>query len=93
MKPVRSVLLMDLSIESPLERKEPNAYRGSLLLITQLHGQERKTVFSDLALLLIGGLLLMTVAGYLTGLLSYPFGIIVLSILFVARVLSLKLNK
>jgi hypothetical protein len=44
-------------------------------------------------LLIIAALLLATVVGYLIGLLPYPFGIIVLSILLVARVLSLKMSK
>ncbi len=50
-------------------------------------------MLSDFPLLIIGALLLTTVAGYLSGYLPYPFGIIVLSILFIARVLNLKLNK
>jgi hypothetical protein len=58
-----------------------------------LYGQERNPVISDSVLLIIVALLLATVVGYLTDLLPYPFGIIVLSILLVARVLSLKMSK
>ena len=47
-------------------------------------------MFSDFVLLIIGALLFATIAAFLTGLLPYPFGIIVLSILFVARILNLK---
>jgi hypothetical protein len=50
-------------------------------------------VISDSVLLIIVALLLATVVGYLTDLLPYPFGIIVLSILLVARVLSLKMSQ
>jgi hypothetical protein len=49
-------------------------------------------VFKDPALLTIGALLLATIVGYLTGLLPYPFGIIVLSVMFLARLLSLQRN-
>lgn len=93
MKPVRSVLLMDLNIEDPLERNERHAEPDSLLRVTHLYGHERRPVFSDFALWLIAALWLATVVGFLTGLLPYPFGIIVLSILFVVRVLSLKLHR
>jgi len=47
-------------------------------------------MFSDFVLLMIGALLFATIAAFLAGLLPYPFGIIVLSILFVARIISLK---
>jgi hypothetical protein len=50
-------------------------------------------LFADFVLLAIAALLLATVIGYLAGLLPYPFGAIVLSMLFVMRVLSLKLKK
>ena len=36
-------------------------------------------MFSDFVLLIIGALLFATIAAFLTGLLPYPFGIIVLS--------------
>mgnify|MGYP001554899183 CR=1 FL=1 len=49
-------------------------------------------MFKDPALLTIGALLLATIVGYLTGLLPYPFGIIVLSVMFLARLLSLQRN-
>jgi len=49
-----------------------------------------KPMFSDFVLLIIGALLFATIAAFLTGLLPYPLGIIVLSILFVARILNLK---
>ena len=45
---------------------------------------------SDFVLLIIGALLFVIIAAFLTGLLPYPFGIIVLSILFVGRILNLK---
>ena len=47
-------------------------------------------MFSDYVLLIICALLFATIAAFLAGLLPYPFGIIILSILFVARILNLK---
>jgi hypothetical protein len=40
--------------------------------------------------MIIGALLFATIVAFLTGLLSYSFGIIVLSILFLAQILNLK---
>ena len=47
-------------------------------------------MFSDFVLLILGALLFATIAAFLSGLLPYPFGIIVLAIFFVARILILK---
>ena len=66
---------------------------GSLLLLVELSTGNLQPVFTDFALLVIGALLLATIVGYLTGMLPYPFGIIVLSVLFFARLLSLPQDK
>lgn len=63
---------------------------GSLLLVVDLSTGNLQPVIKDIALLSIGALLLATIVGYLTGLLPYPFGIIVLSVMFLARLLSLQ---
>lgn len=44
----------------------------------------------DIVLLIIGILLATSIGGFVSGYLPYPFGIIVLSILLVARVLYLR---
>jgi ABC-type glycerol-3-phosphate transport system permease component len=43
----------------------------------------------DIPLLLIGALLVATVAAYAMGRLSYPVGLLVLSLLFVGRLMQL----
>jgi hypothetical protein len=49
-------------------------------------------MFSDFVLWIVGAFLLATIAAFLIGHFPYPFGIIVLSILFVARILHRKKN-
>lgn len=47
-------------------------------------------MFSDPLVLLIGASLVATVSGFLAGLVPYPFGILMLTILLVARILYLR---
>jgi hypothetical protein len=44
----------------------------------------------DLPLLILGVLLIATITAFLLDIFPYPFGIIVLSAFFIARLLSLK---
>jgi len=47
-------------------------------------------MYPDRILVVLIVLLLATVASYLTGLLPYPFGFIILSIFIIARILHLR---
>jgi len=51
--------------------------------------EKRRAVYSDTTLLLIVALIAATLAGYMSGYLPYPFGIIVLVLFLVARLLYL----
>ena len=91
MRPVRKVLLMDFNIEDPpLAGK--NRDSAPVLCYSSLFYQagNQKPMFSVFVLMIIGALLFATIVAFLTGLLSYSFGIIVLSILFLAQILNLK---
>ena len=64
--------------------------RRSLLFY---QGMNWKPVFSDPVALVVSALLLATGAAFASGLLPYPFGALVLSIVLLARVLYLGQRK
>jgi len=55
--------------------------------------RSRHILYSDIVVLVTGTLLIATILGFLTGFLPYPVGVIVLSIVFVARILFLLKQK
>ena len=62
--------------------------------VSRREGFSVKPIFHiDIVLLIIGALLVVTMAGFLTEQLPYPVGFFVLVILFVARILHLKSKK
>lgn len=61
-----------------------------LCIRARLYAQMKTHVYTDPILIIIGLLLLASLLTFFSGLIPYPYGILVLTIFFVARLLSLQ---